>query len=145
MNKQDKELAIKIFDFYFSKCKASKMFVFPRTSDNHHFGLNCTIGKLECFLRFNNTKYHAATFKSRRNTKKLKGLRNDQFYGAEIELTSSMSCWPEFLKISVIEECLSKNEDLVATNVTVKNSFDVIVIPAAKSLEELAIKMELEK
>ena len=88
--------------------------------------------------------YHAATFKSRYDTNKLKRLDNLLSF-AEINLSSNMSCWPKSLKIAVIEECLSKNEDLLATNISIERAINVIVIPAAKSLEELAIKMELEK
>lgn len=141
MNKQEKELAIKIFDSLFGKFKISKLLVYPRSYSSFKFGLNCVINKKEYILRFNSMNPSmAATFMSTCNARK-----NGNPVVTYLELDSDMSCWPETLKISVIEECLKNNDSLYAVRSALSdNGQSIKIVPAAGSLEELAIKMELE-
>ena len=124
MNSIDK---IKIFDYFSKKAKITSYNMFRRNRDSKLFGVNIISNRKEMCVEHSN--HFVVDFK----------CKNDidfYFYSFCAEL------FPDEFKEAIIDTCIELNEALIVTSYT--NLYSMVFIPQASSLEELAIKMELE-
>lgn len=149
MNAKDKELAVKIFDhFILSKHEIFYWRIYPKfaiDSYNDYFSLDCCIQTAdgsdidECFLKFSNNGSVGFVASFIMPTNKEEAIMS--VYRHEGYPFSNI---PDDLKANVIEECLKRNKTLYASSINDNLNINIMLIPAAKSLEELMIKVELE-
>ena len=125
MNIEDKDLAIKVFDHFFKKADIISIEIC--FYNNYDLCVNVRIAKfydsylLTNFLTCNDN-----------DVCKLKIFNKNRFLLPEI---------PKELKINLIEHCISNEVSLFIPFSYIEA---ITIIPKVSSLEELAIKMELE-
>ena len=143
MNKQDNVLAIKIFNHFFKKAKITKIRIYSRETEKAiawygnlpkgTFGLDI-YDTNKCWHSLVDDNLDLSNFKS---LARCAVLVNDLH-----KRTISLDKMPDSLKIAVINSCIASNASVFSYGGSKTSSS--CLIPAAKSLEELAIKMELE-
>lgn len=136
MKKIDKA---KLFDFFASK-HSNFFYVFPRSTDPSAFGLNIIvdISGVNCeFCLYDTSTYLSSFSPTDFNCKHSLNLNFNPKTPRYIKFT--LKSMPKKLKEAVIDKCIENNSEIFFS-IEKKIKF----IPAAKSLEELAIKMELE-
>ena len=151
MNKQDKELAVKIFDYFISsKLKILYWNIYSKfviDGFDYCFSIDCCIQMPNdsiaaiCYLKFGNS-LSAASFTMENNYMSTKNMLISVH--RQEALSSPFPNIPDNIKAIVIEECLERNEALYASSINNNLNINIMLIPAARSLEELMIKMELE-
>lgn len=125
MNEQEKELAVKIFDHFFKKAMVDTISIPWISTETKLIWFSVHIQRMECSSFF---------------------VTNDIVLDIEkdilidyIDKKFLLKDFPKDLKTRIVHACVSSDQQLVIP------LFETIVlIPEARSLEELAIKMELE-
>lgn len=120
----DKDLVIKVFDYFFKKANIISLEICFYTKYNLYIYVKTT--RFDDYLFTNNLMCNDD------DVCKLNIFNKNRFLLSEI---------PKELKINLIEHCISNDVSLFIPFSHIK---DIIVIPKASSLEELAIQMELE-
>ena len=125
MNEQEKELAVQIFDYFFKKAGVNSIIIFSITKT------------LQFKLRLNRYSWYLFT----------KGItcrhedHNIFMKYASNNTIFSLENFPRDFKSSIVLNLVSSAQQLVIPFYTM---MAIVVIPKARSLEELDIKMELE-
>ena len=131
---------VKLFDFFASK-HSNVFYVFPRTHDHSAFGLNIVSddrnGLKREFCLYDASKDPSLVIPADFNCRYLLDTIFDFETMCYIKFT--LKTMPKPLKEAVIDKCIENNGEIFFNEIC-KTRF----IPAARSLEELAIKMELE-
>lgn len=130
MDNKYKELAVKIFNHFFKKAGISELEYFVTFDD-----------KIAFFVHVENIEQKIFP------TSMTSFFRSDSIDSSkEISNWIPLDTFPDDIKAATIFACLASKKPLILyfTGATLK-SRDIILIPEARSLEELAIKMELEK
>ena len=123
MNEQEKELAVKIFDHFFKKALVDTIRIpwIPIKSELIWFSIR--LKKHSCFFMTNEIVLN---------------IEKDILINY-IDKKFLLKDFPRDLKAKVVHACVSSAQRLVV------GPFEIAtLIPEARSLEELAIKMELE-
>ena len=133
-------LAIKLFDFFMKKASIDKLIMFSRekqywSNGSGKFGLNAVFsdpGFSERSIFFGTYgTLKLATFFDR---------KHDAFIEDNHLKKFTIAKFPKFLKVAVMRDYLKSSGKLVHSTGHLKKT----IIPAASSLEELMIKIELE-
>ena len=126
MKAKDKKLAIKVFNHFFKKANITSLEIcFYKYYEWYVDVKTAMYGNIHLFT--NNLMYNDD------DVCKLKMFNKSRFLLSKI---------PKELKVNLIEHCISNDASLFIPFSILENI--ITIIPQASSLEELAIKMELE-
>lgn len=149
MDIEDKDLAVKIFDYFFKKAGVIKVEVINRNQDGYGlFKFSKTAFGLSAGIYIKNPAFYVirgVKFNTNQNFMTFNASDSciDLIHACNLK-TFKLAKMPNKLKEAVVESCIKQKMGCGCVTYNKNYRENITLIPQASSLEELAIKMELE-